>query len=191
MLPEGVFLLSASNRPPTLAKFGPVGRLSSWQSSGWHGPVDRTRCLLPTTSHLASLNTLARCVELCNMATCPCPLFTAVAVVAQTPIRRSAVQTRGLEQTASRTRHSFQSELHHAQRPTLQHLICLFFLFLGFLDLLASKPLIRLPALLTARLLLHHHVLICLTHSSLCCAEILGSLKRPILHLCFLDSIVV
>ena len=160
MLPEGVFLLSASNRPPTLAKFGPVGRLSSWQSSGWHGPVDRTRCLLPTTSHLASLNILTRCVELYNMATCPCPLFTAVAVVAQTPIRRSAVQTRGLERTASRTRHSFQSELHHARRSTSPSHLPL--LLLGFLDLLVSKRLIRLPALLTARLLLHHHVLICL-----------------------------
>lgn len=63
---------------------------------------------------------------------------------------------------ASQTRHSFQSELHHAQRPTLNISSASSWL-LSFLDLLASKPLIRLPALLTARLLLHHHVLICLT----------------------------
>jgi len=132
-------------------------RRSTWDG---HGPVDdRTRCQLP--SHSSPI--FARCVELCSTTTCPCPPSTAVAVAAQTPIRRSAVQTRGLERRASQTRHPFQSELHHAQRPTLQHLLCLFFLFLGFLDLLASKPLIRLPALLTARLLLHHHVLICLT----------------------------
>lgn len=69
-------------------------------------------------SHSSAI--FARCVQLGSMATCPCPpsTATAVAVVAQTPVRRSAVQTRGLEQRASRTRHSFQSELHHAQWPT-------------------------------------------------------------------------
>lgn len=139
-------------------------RRSTWH---WHGPVDgRTRCLLPSTPAMVPRTHHPSSPDASSSGPwqhVPAPLQPPWPSL---PRHRSGAQLPKLVGSSSEHLKPAIPSSQNCIMPSGLHFnisSASSSWLLSFLDLLASKPLIRLPALLTARLLLHHHVLICLT----------------------------